>query len=289
VVGDPGAVASSSSDPGADEPTNVFEAGTFEYLNAPLPTLQQKLSSVKLTQSAATSAQGASALVSAGDPSHASVVPAPADLQARMRARSQQFEFLVRALEELVATGVVQSFKPIPSASDNRLGVMRSGMPCWSLLKRRDRDRGRVPKRGWEVVDDGDLNSEAAKEGTRSSFKHGRVVLLLSVRIDDVDLALLEIEPRPTASAFRMIAFVQSQPLAPVLVIPALETIREHEGVFQDSDLDSAFSSMTANPVVALKHSYTFDASDQLKVPTGLRASILGRALQGIALSRTSP
>ena len=292
VTGDPNSIATSISDPDAGESTNMFESDTFEYTNLPLLKPQQKLSSVKLPPSGPRQSSGSSPLVSSGNPTYAIVSPAPAVISSELRAGCQQFEFLIRALDELAIAGVVQTFAAIAPSTEDGLAITRNGLPCWSLLKERDRKRGHVPKRKWESIDDESPSVASADThgNPPTRTRHARSVLVLSIRLGEVDVALLEIEPRPSAHTFRMIAFVQSGPLIPLVVTPALDAIREYEGVFKDNELDAAFATMTSNPVTAMKHSYTYaDINDaaanivDFTTPVGLRAEHLGRALKAVA------
>ncbi|MFH0134024.1 hypothetical protein ACGLHS_27710 [Variovorax sp. VaC1] len=130
VEGDPEALATSTSDPDADESINVFSLDSFAFLNEPKIDKQKKESSQKFGKPAPQTPSGAASLVSAGSPTYAGVAPAPADALERMRARSQQFEYLVHALEKLQGQGAIQGFPHVSSPA------CRAAPGCASLANR---------------------------------------------------------------------------------------------------------------------------------------------------------
>jgi hypothetical protein len=279
VEGDQEATGTSTSDPSANDAVNIFFASTFEYLTEPKLVRQRKDSHEAFPPAPPPQVDGASMLVSTGEPTYSEAAAAPADALDRARARSQQFEFLVRALDQLVALGKVDSFEPVGS-TDPTFGSTRNGMPCWNLLKNFDRRSGRVPKTGWEVVRDGE--SEQASDNGAFHSRHARCVLILRIQLGDKSALLLEIEPRPTdTSAYCMMVFEQDQAVQPWLVAPVLDFIRETEGRLRGNDLKSAFASLTSNPVTLLKHWYERERDEETgqERVTGLRTDILEKDL----------
>ncbi len=282
VEGDPNAVGTSVSDPNPNDPTNVFVGNSFEYFNEPKLQRQQKKSSKSYSTASQPYNDGAASLVSGGTPGSAGASPAPADALQRIRARSLQFEFLFRALQELRSTATITSFEPV-TTTDSGLGIVRNGFGCWSLLRAKHRRERSLPKRGWEVVHERAAGQPNAAELGLSS-RHARCVLILRVHLHFRQIILLEIEPRPQESAYCMVAFEQDHALSPWSVAPALDAIREHEGRFKEADLASAFATVTSNKVVAIRHYYTYKTTDGTKqeTATGIRADILERSLLGI-------
>lgn len=280
VEGDPNAVGTSTSDPSAEDSVNVFSTMTFEYLNQPKIKPQKKQSSQKFAPSPPGPVDPPSMLVSAGEPTYAKVPASPAEIQERIRARSQQFEFLIRALDTLVSDGQIDSFEAC-APTDPSLLVMRNGLPCWSFLSSSDRRIGNVPSSGWEIIHCDEDQESDQQQGRRKRTQYARCALILEIRRADKSIVLIEIEPRLTGSAYCMIAFEKSQSLLPWLVSSVLDAIREHEGRLRNLDLKSIFAPITSNPVAVLKHSYEHEATEDktLGPVVGLREDLLGDTL----------
>jgi hypothetical protein len=281
VDGDPDAIGVSASDPNAGDSLNLFNAQPFEYINKPNWKPQRKASSVRLTPAPSASPSDASSLVSGGVPTYAEVSPSPAEVQSKIRARSQQFEFLIRAMEEIQADRAIDSYSVYSPFADAGLTVMRNGLACWSLLSRKDRSAGKVPREGWEVVFDEWVHQGGAKNRER----HARCILMLAVRRGQKEVILMEIEPRLAGPTFPMFAVIPNEGVSLWDVIPVLKAIRESNGVFNSRDeLFDAFCSMTSVGVDTSKHSYTkkLDAEGNVVAYTGLRVDILANWLQAV-------
>lgn len=281
VDGDPDAVGVSTSDPNAGDSLNIFYAQPFEYINKPPWRPQRKASSVRFDKTPSASPSGSSMLVSGGIPTHADVSPSPAEVQSKIRARSQQFEFLIQALDEIHADQAIDSYSVFSPSADAGLTVVRNGMTCWSLLSRKDRSSGKLPREGWEIVFD-----EWVYDGdVKSRERHARCILMLKIKQAGKEIILMEIEPRLAGPTFPMFAVVPNDGVSLWDVIPVLKAIRENNGVFNSSaELFDAFSSMTATKVDSSKHSYTkkLDADGNVVEYTGLRVDILANWLQEV-------
>jgi hypothetical protein len=290
VEGDPNATGSPNSDPNADRPTNVVQNTSFEYLRPPTLTKQVKRSSQTFPPGSPTKPErDPAADVSAGNPTFGDRVPAPSSIQTPIRAGSQQFDFLVKALGELKAASLIESYEPVAPEQSSGLAMTRNGLPCWSLLKpvsaeKRNKER-RIPKRGWEIVRD-DITATPGEK--RSKFRHARCVLMLRIRVRSRAIILLEIEPRPNASAFCMFTFEDSgTQLGEGHVSMVLKAIRDHEGVFTNDTLQRAFAPLASSAVKALRHAYTYsvqkaDNGKEVDTVSGLRADILLKGLLGV-------
>jgi hypothetical protein len=280
VEGDPDAEGTSTSDPSAQDSVNIFSATTFEYLNEPRVAPQRKKTNQVFPPSPPASADPPSMLVSAGEPTYAKVPTSPADVQERIRARSKQFEFLIQALDELVSDGQIDSFEAC-APTDRALLITRNGLPCWSLLSPKDLRTGKVPSSGWEVIHRDEPSEPDRQEEARTQTRYARCALILEIHRASQSIVLIEIEPRPTESAYCIAAFEKSQHLLPWLVSLVLDAIREHEGRLRSLDLDSVFAPITSNPVAVLKHPYKHEETTQKKLGPiiGLRADLLGNAL----------
>lgn len=288
VEGDPGAIGTSISDPNPKDATNIFMGNSFEYFDEPKVQRQIKQSSKTYPPSSQAQGDGEASLVSGGAGGTTGASPAPANTVQRVRASSQQFDFLVRALEELKGAGVVSAFDTI-STTEAGLWIDRNGLVCWSLLRARHRKNGLIPKRGWEVVHEREAGQSTAGMESQPASRHARCLLVLHVQLHSRNIVLLEIEPRAQESAYCLIAFEQDSALLPSSVAPVLDAIREHEGRLRDANLAYAFATMTSNKVVIIRHCYTYsDHEDKtLKVATGLRSDILGKSL--LAVLQSSP
>ncbi|MDQ0042802.1 hypothetical protein [Variovorax boronicumulans] len=286
VEGDQDALATSDEDPDATESVNIFHGGAFRFLNEPKVEDQKKALSQQFAKRQQQMPSGASSLVSGGDPTHAAVAPAPAEIRQLVRQSALQFEFLIRALEALHAAGKIDMFEPIePVQSD--LTVVRNELRCWSLLKQKDREKGRVPKKGWEVVK-GDAPSQSEVQSEREHVpRHARAVLILRIQINDRRLVLFEIEPRPKGPTFVMFVFEEQDPIDLFSVELVLNHIRDHEGIIPDDDLSFVFSAITSAQVFKPRHSYKYASVDPAhpKRPTpaiGLNTESLRMALRAV-------
>lgn len=276
VDGDPDAIGVSTSDPYSGDSVNIFYAHPFEYINTPQWKPQRKASSVRLPPAATPISTGPSSLLSAGIPTHGDVSPSPAEIQSKVRARSQQFEFLVRALDEIRENEVIDSCSVLSPFAEVGLTVMRNGMPCWSLLTRKDRLAGKVPREGWEVVFDEWIWSGEVKTRER----HARCVLIFHLKKGAKEILLMEIEPRLAGPTFPMFAVALNDESSVADIIPVLKAIRENGGVFDSAEeLSAAFSSMNPIKIDTSKHSYNkkFDSNGKVVEYTGLRADILAK------------
>lgn len=278
VEGDEDAINSSNADPSRAYATNEFVVQPFEYLDAPLVSPQRKKSSQSYSSSPPRYSEGPSSVVSTGNASYAEGMPAPAVVITPIRAPSQQFAFLINALEILKNAGHISNFFPVAPEQNSDYAVDRNGVPCWSLLRKSDRERKTIPKRGWEIIKDG-LGSEGTRDNTHRSRRHARGVLIVCIEIGAKKLLLFEIEPRShaNASAFCMVAFKPNGMPVSWQVGPVLDGIRNNQGVFEADGLKSTFSPLTSNRVSSRRHAYRFtEHPDQKsKTATGLRQDLL--------------
>ncbi len=286
VEGDPDAVATSTEDPDAKESVSIFLSGAFEFLNKPKVEDQKKALSQQFAKSTQMTSGNASLLVSGGAPTHAAVAPAPAEMRQLIRQSALQFEFLIRALEALQAAGRIDKFESIePVQAD--LAVLRNDVLCWSLLERKDRQKRRVPKAGWEVVKEvSPLPAEASAQRWLVP-RHARCVLILRIQVNGRRLVLFEIEPRPKGSGFFMFAFQEQNPIDRFNVELVLSHIRGHEGSIPDHELSSVFWPITSAQVFKLRHSYQYASMDPAypNQPTpaiGLNEESLWKALRDV-------
>ncbi|MDR6521638.1 hypothetical protein J2789_004325 [Variovorax paradoxus] len=286
VEGDPDALATSIEDPDANESLNIFQGRGFGFLNEPKVEVQKKTISQQFAKGQQLMPGGASSLVSGGAPTHATVAPAPAEIRQLVRQSALQFEFLIRALEALRAAGRIDFFEPIEPAQAD-LALPSNGLRCWSLLKQRDRQKGRVPKKGWEVVKEDAPPRWEAQSGGKRAPRHARAVLILRVQIRNRRLVLFEIEPRPKGSGFLLFAFEEHTPIDRFNVELVLGHIRDREGIIPEADLSLVFSPITLAQVARIRHYYQYASVDPAhpKRPTpaiGLNTESLWTALRGV-------
>lgn len=257
VEGDPDAAATSIEDPDAKEPLNIFLSGAFQFLNEPKVDDQKKAFSQQFAKTTQQIPGSASSLVSGGSSTHATVAPSPAEARILIRQSALQFEFLISALKTLQATGSIDFFEPIEACQAD-LSVVRNGLPCWSLLGKRDRQLSRVPRTGWEVVKEEAPPNSAVRSERKTMQRHARCVLILRIQIDDRRLVLFEIEPRPTGPSFVMFAFREDYPIDLTSIERVLGHIRAHEGSISMADLSSTFYPLTTARVSRLRHAYQY-------------------------------
>jgi len=278
VEGDEDAINSSNADPSKAYVTNEFVVQPFEYLDAPPVLRQRKKSSQSYSSSPPPYSEGPSSVVSAGNASYAEGMPAPAVVITPIRAPSQQFAFLINALETLKKEGNINNFFPVMPEHDSDYAVDRNGLRCWSLLRKSDRKRKTIPKTGWEIIKDG-FGTEGTRNKVHRSRRHARAVLIVCIEIGAENLFLFEIEPRShaSASAFCMVAFKPDGVPASWQVGSVLDNIRNNQGVFKNDELDHTFGPLTSNRVSSRRHAYCFtEHPDQkIKVATGLRQDLL--------------
>lgn len=281
VEGDVNATGTSKSDPQTMSASNKFDGHQFRYSDAPPLEPLHKQSSKRYISGLPPDADGVSALVSAGTPSHATDAPAKADITKASRDPLQQFYFLIQLMEDLVAKNVIESYTCC-GPDDTDLLVDRNGLPCWSLLSRANRVRGTIPRKGWEIVK---VHRFAVGSSKSFAMRYPRCVLILSIIISGTEIILFEIEPRPSeTSAYRLVAFIREAPIESLAVGVALNAIREAEGRFGTADLSSIFSSLTTRIPSTRKHAYdssTDPDTGEISV-SGLHSGTLGHWLVSI-------
>lgn len=282
IEGDPNASAVVGEEADASTSVNLFQSVAFEYLNPPKLERQHKHKSVTGLISRPSWSEGAAYKVSTGNVTYADVAPARADVQSSARSGSMQFEMLSSALTELEKSKKISSFEPIMPPSGSNITVVRNGLPCWSLLKELDRQKGVIPKFGWEVIHQRDANVAKSKRYPR----YARCILILSIRMVDRRLILIEIEPRTNDDTSCMVVFESDRPLSEIIVQPALDSIRAHKGVFEKSELQSVFDSLTANKVSSFRHTYVYKQEkgneNRQSKPSGIRSDLLERAFRRV-------
>lgn len=289
VEGNPDALAASDEDPDATESVNIFHGGAFEFLNEPQVEPQKKALSQQFAKRQHLVPSSPSPLVSGGEPTHAAVAPAPAELRQLLRQSALQFEFLIRALQTLHAAGAIDWFEPIQSTRPD-LTTVRNGLPCWSLLQKADREKKRVPKTGWEVIKREAPHQTEDQSGHTHVSRDARCVLILRIQINECPLVLFEIEPRPKGSGFFMFAFREKKPID-LLDVGDVERvlahIRDNEGSIPDDELSSVFWPITSEPVSKLRHSYEYapvdpTSSKQPRPAIGLNTESLRMGLRAV-------
>ena len=82
-------------------------------------------------------------------------------------------------------------------------------------------------------------------------------MLILAIRIGEIEIILVEVEPRPTeTSAYRLVAFEREQPIEARWVEPALNAMRAAKGTFDEKHVGQIFRSLTTRHPSTRKHAY---------------------------------
>ena len=263
VEGDPNAMATSNADPLVTSATNVFRGSEFKYFDAPKPEKQPKKTSKIYASGAPPMNDGPSTVVSAGTPNYSAAAPPKASVVKSARDPSQQFDLLMRMMDRLLQYGVIDTFK-VCAPDDPTYLVQRNGLCCWTLVSAECRISRTLPRSGWELIK---VKRSGGNNPTeRPTFnRYPRCVLILSIKIEEVSIIIFEIEPRPTErSRFRLVGFVQQNPIESRWVGPTLDAIRKCEGTFELKQVGQIFSSLTDRPPQVRKHAHRRAISSQV-------------------------
>lgn len=237
----------SEVDAAANAPLRLFDADSFDWLDAPtIFKLTKSVSKIYMGGYEQTSTP--SDQVSTGNTNGAKENVAQLEVSMLVRDPVKRFEHLLVALAELRSRKTIEEFRIIQPADSNQI-AQRGGLICWSFLHHEDRSSGKWPKRGWRILEPAIRYGVAIKGVPRTA-------LILEIQCQEMFAYWIEIECREKDGGFLSPVIFSPQKLAHSAFSHIVELLASNEGKNQKSELAREVRGTLNAELVCYKHQY---------------------------------